>query len=108
MTNLIHVNDISFDKEVLESELPVLVDFSAPTWCQPCIKQIPILKEFAELFKDKIKIVCLDIDDSPITASKFNVRSVPSLWIFKDGVKVGSKVGLTSKAGLEKFLTESL
>jgi thioredoxin 1 len=107
MSNLIHSNDINFDKDVIESDKPVLVDFGA-TWCSPCKQQLPILEQFAELHKDEIKVVSLDTDESPIVTAKFNVKGVPALLLFKEGRKVGSKVGLTSKAGLEKFLTESL
>lgn len=107
MSNLIHTNDISFSQEVEDSELPVLVDFGAQ-WCGPCKKQLPILEEFAELNKDKIKVVSLDIDESPVVTGNFGVRGVPTLMLFKGGKKVGIKVGLTTKAGLEKLLSENL
>jgi thioredoxin 1 len=106
MSKLFHANDLNFE-EVVNSELPVLVDFSA-IWCGPCKRMLPILENFAELNSDKVKIVSLDIDESPVTAGKYNVKAVPTLMIFKGGQKIQSKVGLQSQAALEKFVAESL
>jgi thioredoxin 1 len=99
------VDDSSFDKEVLKSDLPVLVDFSA-TWCAPCKKQLPVLEEAQNEYKDSVKIVKIDIDDSPESAGKFRVRSVPTIMLFKHGVPVKNHVGLISKPALQKFLNE--
>lgn len=99
------VDDGSFDKEVLKSDLPVLVDFSA-TWCGPCKKQLPILEAAASEYKDSIKFVKIDIDDSPESAAKFRVRSVPTIILFKQGVPVKNTVGMMSKSALQIFLNE--
>jgi thioredoxin 1 len=107
MSPVIHTNDLSFDQDVVNSELPVLVEFGAQ-WCGPCKKQLPILEEFAESNKDNVKVMSLDIDESPATTGEFSVRGVPTLMLFKGGKKVGVKVGLTTKAGLEKLLSENL
>ena len=107
MSKLFHANDFNFEEEVVNSELPVLVDFGAE-WCGPCKRQLPILENFAESNSDRVKVVSLDIDASPIIAGKFGVRSVPTLMIFKGGQKIQSKVGLQSQAALEKFVIESL
>lgn len=99
------VDDDSFDKEVLKSDLPVLVDFSA-TWCGPCKKQLPILEEAATEYKDSVKFVKLDIDDSPESTAKFRVKGVPTLILFKSGEPVKNTVGMISKSSLQKFLSE--
>lgn len=96
--------DQNFETEVLKSETPVLVDFFA-VWCGPCQALSPIIKEFAEEFKSKpIKIGKLDVDQSPQTANKYNIMSVPTLIIFKNGKPVETMTGLQSK----EVLTEKL
>lgn len=107
MSKVSHVNDFNFEEEVINSEIPVLVKMSA-AWCGPCARQLPILETFAESNFDKIKVVSLDIDEAPITASKFNIRSVPTLMIFKDGKKISSKIGLMNQVSLEKFVIETI
>lgn len=107
MSKLLEVNDESFDKEVLQSEMPVLVDFGA-TWCSPCKRQLPILENMSDDFKDKIKFVSLDVDDSPIASSKFSVKSIPTIMIFSGGKSVGSKTGLMNPNLLKEFISNSL
>lgn len=97
------VNDIDFEQEVLQSSGIVLVDFGA-AWCAPCKRQLPILEQFAQT-NPKIKVVSLDIDDSPITARKYGIRSVPTLIFFKEGMPILTKNGLTS---LEKLNNDML
>lgn len=99
------VDDVSFENEVLKSDVPVLVDFSA-TWCGPCAIQLPILEEAAETYKNTVKFVKIDIDDSPESASKFRIRSVPTIILFKQGAPIKSTVGMMSKSSLQKFLSE--
>lgn len=98
------VDDSSFEQEVLKSDQVVVVDFSA-TWCGPCQRQLPILEAASEEHKT-IKFVKIDVDDSPTTAAKFKIRSVPNMLLFKQGQVVKSYVGLMSKSALEKFLSE--
>lgn len=107
MSKILHANDLSFDAEVVNSGLPVLVEFGAQ-WCGPCQRLLPLLENLAESNSDKVKVVSIDVDESPIAAGKFGVRSVPTLIIFKGGQKVQTKVGLLSQGALEKFVSDSI
>jgi len=91
-----------FNQEVLEAEGLVLVDFGA-TWCAPCKKQLPILEKFAE-HNSHVKVVKVDIDNSPDISNKYNIKSVPSLILFERGVQVGKKVGLSSLNQLNELI----
>jgi thioredoxin 1 len=94
----VHVfNDLNFDQEVAQAQGKVLVDFTA-AWCGPCKRLSPIVDEVAEELAGKIKVGKLDIDEAPVTASKFQVRGVPTLMVFEGGQVVQTKVGLVSKA----------
>lgn len=105
MSNIINVDDSNFEKEVLQSLVPVLVDFGA-VWCGPCQKQLPILVQFAAQHKDRLKVCKVDVDDAIGITSKYNIRSVPAMLIFFQGNKVGEKIGLTSAAVLDKLVTD--
>jgi thioredoxin 1 len=107
MSDVIYVDDASFEAEVLNSKIPVLVDFGA-AWCGPCQRQLPVLEKFATDNSPKLKVVKVDIDESPQTSAKFGIRSVPSLLLFNQGQKVDMKVGLTSKADLDRFILEKI
>jgi len=106
MSTINSVDDSNFDTEVLQSTVPVLVEFGA-TWCGPCKRQLPILEKLAT---DNItlKVVKLDIDDAPEVTSKFSIKSVPTIMLFKSGVKVDSKVGLTTAASLAEMVAKNL
>ena len=95
--------DENFEAEVLKSSQPVLVDFF-PTWCGPCQMQGPIIEELAEEYKDKAKVGVLDIDQAQKTATQFQVSSVPTLIIFKDGQEVERFMGLQQKPVLKEKL----
>jgi thioredoxin 1 len=103
MSDVINVNDSNFETEVLQSELPVLVDFSA-TWCGPCQRQYPLVEKFAKENGDKYKVCKVDIDDAPNVAAKLGIRGVPTLMLFNDGTSLGYKVGLTSLAEISNFV----
>jgi len=103
MSKLQMIDDESFASEVLEAEVPVIVDYSA-TWCGPCRMQTPILEEFAAAHEGEVKVVKLDIDDAPKTASRYGVRSIPTLMLFSEGQRLETKVGLTAMAALGEML----
>ena len=99
--------DKTFASEVLNSSIPVLVDFWAP-WCGPCRQLSPIIDEIAKELAGKIEIYKCNVDDNPETPSKFGVRGIPSLMIFKDGKLVDSKVGALPRASLIEWITKNL
>ena len=108
MSTHIHtVSDSSFEKEVIESKIPVLVDFWAP-WCGPCKAIAPILEDIAQHYASKIKIVKLDVDQNPTTPPKFGVRGIPTLILFKDGQVQATQVGLLSKPELLGFIDSNV
>lgn len=100
------VDDGNWDAEVLGADKPVLVDFWAE-WCPPCKAMDPILDQLAVEFTDKVKIVKIDVDANPSTTVRYNVRSMPTLIVFKDGEPVDYKVGAgQSRAQLTKWLDQ--
>lgn len=103
MSELKTVDSASFQEEVLNSDVPVLVDFSA-VWCGPCKRQTPILEDLAKEHIGAVKFVKLDIDECPEISSKYNIRSVPSLILFKNGEKAFVKVGLTKLSDLNDLI----
>lgn len=98
----LEVNQSQFQAEVLEAKQTVLVDFWAP-WCGPCRMQAPILEDFAKDHGD-VKIVKVNVDDNQELAAHFNIMSIPSLLVFKNGVKVKEAVGLHTKAELAELI----
>ncbi len=107
MSAAVAVTDASFEQDVLNSEIPVLVDFWAP-WCGPCRMVAPVVDEIAEQYDGKVKVVKLNTDENPGIAGQYNIRSIPTLMIFKNGQRVEQVVGAVPKATLastlEKFL----
>ena len=102
-----HITDSTFEQEVLQSNVPVLVDYWAE-WCGPCKMIAPILDEIAPEYEGKLKIAKLNIDDNPETPPKFGIRGIPTLMIFKGGDVQSTKVGALSKSQLTAFIDQSI
>ena len=107
MSNAAAVTTANFDKEVLQSDVPVLVDFWAP-WCPPCRQIAPSLDALAEEYAGRAKIVKVDVDDEPGVASRYGISGIPALLLFKDGQQVGQLTGAHPKANIAKLITEAL
>ena len=104
---VIPVNDLNFESEVIESSIPVLVDFTA-VWCAPCRAVAPIVEQLAGEYDGRVKVTKLDIDESPGVAQKFGIRGVPTLMMFKGGKMVGQQVGAVPKVRLAAFVNGAL
>nr|YP_010199368.1 thioredoxin [Gracilariopsis tenuifrons]UAD89226.1 thioredoxin [Gracilariopsis tenuifrons] len=98
-----HVLDTSFHEEVIKSSYPVLVDFWAP-WCGPCRMIAPVIDEIANEYKDKLKVVKINTDDNPSTATEYGIRSIPTLMIFIEGERVDTVIGAVPKSTLANTL----
>lgn len=107
MSSASAVTDSSFQGEVLESDVPVLVDFWAP-WCGPCRMVAPVVEEIAEQYEGQIKVVKLNTDENPQVASQYGIRSIPTLMIFKGGQRVDMVVGAVPKTTLANTLEKYL
>lgn len=105
--NLLHVNDKNFSTEVLNSDLPVLVDFWA-TWCGPCRSISPIVEQLAKEFTGRVKITKLNVDENPAIPSQYGVRGIPTLILFKDGKILDQIVGAVPKARLKTLIEKAL
>jgi thioredoxin 1 len=104
---IVHLTDATFEQEVLQSDVPVVVDYWAE-WCGPCKMIGPILEELATEYGDKVKIAKINIDENAQTPPKFGIRSIPTLMVFKDGEVEGTKVGAASKSDLTAFIESSI
>ena len=98
--DVMNIGDADFDKEVLKSDQPVLVDFWA-TWCAPCRAIAPAIEELATQYKGKVKVAKIDIDNNQQVAEQYGIRSIPTLLIFKNGAVAGTIVGALPKAKIE-------
>jgi thioredoxin 1 len=105
--DIVYVTDGTFEQEVLQSEIPVLVDYWAE-WCGPCKMIAPLLDEIVGDYAGKLKIAKLNIDENSATPPKFGIRGIPTLMIFKDGHVEATKVGALSKSQLTAFIDSSL
>jgi thioredoxin 1 len=101
------VSDDTFDSEVLKATGPVVVDFWAE-WCGPCKMIGPVLDEIAGAMEGKVKIVKLNVDESPATAQKYGIMSIPTLMIFKNGEMASRQIGAAPRAKLEQWITAAV
>jgi len=105
--NVIHVTDQTFDQEVLQSDVPVLVDFWAE-WCGPCRMIAPVVEALAQEYAGRLKVAKLDVDANGSSAMRYQVRGIPTLMLFKDGRVVDMRVGAVPKAELVRMITPHL
>jgi thioredoxin 1 len=102
-----HVTDASFSSDVLESQIPVLVDYWAE-WCGPCKMIAPVLDESAESYAGRLDIAKINVDQNQSVPARYHVRGIPTLMLFKDGEVVATKIGAVSKAQLAAFIEANL
>ncbi|WP_370216358.1 thioredoxin TrxA [Thalassolituus sp.] len=107
MADIQHVSDSSFESEVLNSDVPVLVDYWAE-WCGPCKVIAPVLEEIADEYDGKMKVCKLDIDATEDTPPTYGIRGIPTLMLFKNGAVEATKVGALSKSQLTAFLDSNI
>ena len=105
--SIINTTDENFEKDVLKNQKPVLTDFWA-SWCSPCLQLAPILEEIAEEMKDQIVIAKHNIDDHPNQPTRFGVRGIPTMLLFKNGELAGTQVGVTTKSNILNFIKKNI
>lgn len=103
----VHVTDDTFDQEVRQSDVPVVVDFWAE-WCGPCRMIGPSLEELAKEYDGKIKVAKVNVDENPESPAQMGVRGIPALFLFKDGKIVSNKVGAAPKAALKAWIESAI
>jgi len=103
VSELLQVNDDNFEDEIVKSELPAMVDLWAP-WCQPCLIAAPWVEELAQKYEARFKVAKMNVDENPMTATQYGVRSIPTLLLFKDGKLADTIVGAVGKANIEKAM----
>lgn len=104
---IVYTSDSNFENDVLQSGVPVLLDFWAE-WCGPCKMIAPILEDVAREYQGRLRVAKINIDESPLTPPKFGIRGIPTLMLFKDGSVEAQKVGALSKKQLTEFLDQHL
>jgi thioredoxin 1 len=105
--SIVHITEDTFESEVLKSPTPVLVDFWAE-WCGPCKMIAPVLDQLSAEYQGRLRIAKVDVDSNQATAMRYNVRSIPTLLLFRNGAVEAQQVGMTSKDNLRKLLDAKL
>ncbi|MDB4970602.1 MAG: trxA [Myxococcales bacterium] len=105
--SIANVTDASFEADVLQSKEPVLIDFWAP-WCGPCRAIAPVVEQLAKEYAGKVRMVKVNIDDNPRVPTQYDVRSIPTLLLFKEGKVVGQIVGAVPKPKIEELVKKAL
>ena len=105
--SILHIQEDTFESEVIKSSTPVLVDFWAE-WCGPCKMIAPVLEQIATEYQGKLRIAKVDVDSNQATAMRYGVRSIPTLMLFRNGVVEAQQVGMISKDNLKKILDAKL
>jgi thioredoxin 1 len=103
-TSVVDVDDATFDKEVLAAELPVLVEVGA-AWCAPCRAMAPVVERLAAENEGRIKVVAMDMEESPVTSARYGIRGVPTVLVFRGGEKTAQHLGATTKEKLMALVT---
>ncbi len=104
---ILEVSDSNFESEVVNSDVPVLIDFWAP-WCGPCRAIAPIVEEISSTYEGKIKVGKMNVDENQATTMKFGIRSIPTLIMFKDGEAIDQIIGAVPKGEIERVVEKSL
>jgi len=105
--DILEVSDQSFEKEILQSNVPVLVDFWA-VWCGPCRQIAPAVEALAQQYKGKLKVAKMNVDDHVLVPQRYEIRSIPTLLVFKNGAVAGQIVGAVAKAKIEEAIKKVL
>jgi thioredoxin 1 len=105
--SLVHIQDAEFETKVLNSDLPVLVDFGAP-WCGPCRMIAPIFEELSQEYDGRVVFAKMDTDENPVTPTQYRIMSIPTLMLFKDGQVADTIIGLRPKEVLKALLDKAL
>jgi thioredoxin 1 len=104
---IVSLTDTEFEDKVLKSSLPVLVDFWAP-WCGPCKLAEPVLEQLSESYKEKVSVMKINVDENLVNSQRFDVMSIPTTILFKEGKEVGRQIGFSGKKAYEELLEKGV